>query len=351
MSSVEIHDINLVSLSSVTFPSNVLSINIDNCKLTDLVGLPSTVMTIDASNNKSLVTLTDNAAVTQIIATNCAITSSTLIPTNIVNLNLRNNLISGDLTFLQNCVNLSILRLSYNKITSLLNCPATVKNLEVNNNLLTNLQYLPITVQFLDVSYNNISDISHLTINHDLNIIQAINTGITNLLSLPPSCTDIITDNMTSLSNIPITLINFSTVTRTPSLEFGNAVVSRTARSLPFLIPDTSASRIHQSQWKALAPFVPIYGGTQSNNAFAIAFNAQINGDVTFRIRLVRIDSPSTVIFEKEITTPENTSYEELGDMFLPGYSINLELQARVSSGTGNASSKYGTVSNCAIYF
>lgn len=357
MSSFEIHDKTLTTLVGLNVQSDIIILNVAHCGLTDLNGLPATVTDLNVSNNQNLSTLTTNSAITKITAANCLITTSTLVPLNLVNLYLNNNLLSGNLQFLQNCTKLQVLDLSHNTISSLQYCPTSVIELTITDNSLTNLLYLPTTVKSLNISQNNIANLSNLTANHTLQVLTAVDTTITNLANLPSTCVQFVTNNSRYLTNIPITL---KSITYSPpglSSDQRIALVTKNNKILPFYIFEDERSQIDSIYWKPLGPPIIINSDQRITvRPFKIMYMSEIIGNVNeIVIRIIRTDvvpgSTGSIIYEKTISEANLTRYEEFGQVPLSDSLSTLEFQGRVTEGSGLTNVNYGIITNCLISY
>jgi hypothetical protein len=325
---------NLTSLAGITIASNVAGLILDNNKLTDISGIPSTVHTVSLNNNSTLTNLSSiPEGVVQVFANNCVITSSTIIPSTLTYLHLNNNNIT-DLLFL-NGISIIDLELSSNSITSLQYCPSTVVKLNISSNNLSSFLYLPVSVIELNVSYNsNLTNFIDITESHLVRNLDITGTGITSLTGLNSLCQLIYNNNSNILSDIPNTLVSINK-------ERMYSGKNTTESNIQFSLPSDGYVIKNGTVMRKISTII-----VKDNINYSICLvNASIDSG-TIEMKLVQINKgvPITILTATLDSTSSNNIYEFNIDSCVNIRSI-IELHVTKSSNTSTCTIEYCSIS------
>jgi hypothetical protein len=200
---------NLTSLSGYKIPSTVRSLDLSNNRFADLSSVPSYITKLIINNNSTLISLFGCPGnLNHLSASNCGLTTLDHISTEIEICIAENNFITNIDVLLQ-CTKLLKLILNNNLLTSL-NPAINSNEVSINNNLITEIvgEYKfyslsvkknPISkidltgsnIKLLNITNTNVADLSKVG-SEKLKIIKQDNFEITNLDTLPTNIYELI---------------------------------------------------------------------------------------------------------------------------------------------------------------
>lgn len=329
-------NLDISSLSEISFPPGVSFVSAKNNNLVDLVGLPESVVELQVSNNPGLTTLVGIPPnLEKLVVNNCSLSSFENIGNLIVRIYADNNMITT-LEHLVACNNLRYLSVDYNQITSLFGLPLNVGELHIEHNLLTSFQYCSYYIIHL-YAKNNPGLIDLNDLNEACEKLEISGNNIVTFANLPSNVKHLYCEGIGSaLNTVPSTIETVEIGRIKPQKEPVNIV--------SFQITNIEGSKFISPIWTPLALKLVFQNVNDITKHPIVIYSASLTSIPSADLRLVyKGKNKTVVVFETTITDPAEQTYTSKLSRLPPIGIIELTLEGKLST-LGDILLNYATV-------